>query len=321
MSAPPQRQVVVPPERVDVVAQSTAPAPIGLSKYFPTLRRNQTEAPKVASTGRFTWFGLRPKAGGTQVYTTDARVALNRPSPEPTALPVALQVPSDPAVTPTGGEAELPPESPSKPTASPTASTTPVGADPLAEAPAQVPDFGGTPSKPGEDEVNPLPPAAEPASPVVAAPPVVNRMPALPAIDPRERPQLASPQPVQPSPAFDAAPEPNFGKTGDQQAVKAVPQPADPNKPAEAPVPAMYSTHHHSAKAQKTVFASPQVAPTPQAQPSPQAKPTPQGLASPQSCEETTCQYHKWKKPCFCKLFRKMFKQGEYATPPVTMAH
>jgi hypothetical protein len=322
--APPQHQVAVPPERTDVFAQSTTTSsPVGLSKYFPGLRRNPADSPRFAATSRFSWFGLRPK-GNTQVYETDARVALNRPTPEPTALPVALQVPTDRAVRPTSAETILP-ASPMQPSASPANPSQPGGSDPLAVGPAQVPDFGGTPSKPGEDEVNPLPPAAEPGTPAAVA----YRMPELPAIDPRERPQLANPQPSEPNPAPNPAPEPVFGQTADNKAVKAITRPTDPfqaSGSSEAMLPASYSTHHHSEKAQKTtVYASPQGAPsptpTPPAKPAPQAKPTSPGLASPQSCEETTCQYHKWKKPCFCRLFRKIFKQGEYATPPVTMAH
>ncbi len=314
--APLQRQVAVPPERTELVAQ-TATSPVGLSKYFPSLRRNQTESPKIASSSRFTWFGLRSKGTTQQIYTTDARASLNRVGPEPTALPVSLQVPTDNAVTPTSAEA-VTSGSPRSATETPKS----VGSDTLAGAPSRALDFGGIPSKPGEDEVNPLPPAAEPAAPPTAS---VNRMPELPAIDPRERPRLGDPAPNLASTAPNPNQEPALAQTSDDHAVKAITGPADPTSMTaspEATVPASYSTHHHSAKAQKTVLASPQGLPSPPPpKPTPQAKPSPQGLATSQSCEETTCKYHKWKKPCFCRLVRKILKQGEYANPPVTMAH
>src|SRR6185312_7599434 len=109
--APPQTQVAIPATGRQVVAVEPDAKPEGLAKYFPGLHRTPTEAPKLAARYRPSWFGLRPPKV-SQVYTTDARVGLNRPMDEPTTLPVALQVPTergvaDRAVTPTKPEQQV----------------------------------------------------------------------------------------------------------------------------------------------------------------------------------------------------------------------
>ena len=302
--APPQSVLAPTNSRPVSAAESTPkPKPEGLARYFPGLQRNSTETPRVAARYRPTWFGLRPnKVVETQTYMTDARAGLGHPGPEPTSLPVALQVPTDRAVTPTNAESARPEPSSNSP-AKEVASSKSTLPDPLASG---LPDFGGKPSGPGEDEVNPLPPAAEPGTPAAVA----GRMPELPAVDPRERPRMDPPKSEE-------------GSSSDEKAVKATVPPADPLEPTS------YSTQPTNQTAKPievptpstTVLASPQSAPREHvhkskakspARPSPQVTPTSQVKPTPQS--EAT---HAWKRPCVLKrLIHKSCKPGEcvYAT-------
>ena len=320
--APPQKLVAAAPAR-SADAEEPAARPDGLARYFPALRRTNPEPPKVATRHRPTWFGLRPnpnKVVGTQTYMTDARAGLNRPGAEPTALPVALQVPSergfaDRAVTPTNAESIRPATAP-RSTGSEDSSTPP-GRDLVASSTPGIPDFGGKPSRPGEDEVNPLPPAAEPNAPAAVA----SRMPELPTIDPRERPTTPGPE---------AKAEPVDVATQDEQAVKAATPPVGPD-PLDSTQPVSYSTEPTTqvAEASKgpapapetTVSATPQtIPPKPHTHVKPSAvKPTSQVKPSPQS--EAAPASHAWKRPCLRRLIRKVCKLGEYANPPTAAPH
>ena len=277
------------------VATGTASKSEGLARYFPGLKRVATEPPKVAARHRPTWFGLRPNKGaGTQTYMTDARAGLNQGVPEPTALPVALQVPTDRAVTPANAEA-VQPDPPARSSANDAGSSPPPGRD---SPSSDIPDFGGKPSAPGEDEVNPLPPAAEPGPPAAA----VERTPQLPMVDPRDRPS------VDPT-------NPTAGPPSDEKAVQAANQPADPLEPTSGSAqPTTQVAKPIEIQAPpKPVLASPQSAPP---KPSSQVTPTSQVKPSPQS--ETT---HAWKRPCLRRLIRKVCKLGEYANPPTAAPH
>ena len=250
---------------------------------------------------RPTWFGLRPKPA--QVYTTDARAGVNRYNgSEPSTLPVALQVPTDTAVTPTNAET--------------------IRTDVPATAP--VPDFGGKPSKPGEDEVNPLPPAAEPGTPAAIA----NRMPEVPAVDPLAAPKVETPEPSAANPAVKAAAV--VAPTADDKTVQVNSSSSDASRPAglpEATMPASYGVaqvdtktittgHHH--KATSAVMATPQSDPKPPVTPTSQAKPSEQS----ETCtEKNCCEGQGWKRPCLRRLVRRVCKMGEFASPPTAAPH
>jgi hypothetical protein len=195
--APPQRTVAsTVPTSTPASNPSQSPSPFepndpaskpaGLAKYFPGLQRTAAEPPKVVARYRPTWFGLRPnpttvKPALPTTYMTDARAGLNQPGSELSTLPVALEVPSpkpstDRAVTPATVEQPI----------------TGSSVNPSAPSP------GMKPMKPGDDEVNPLPPAIEPGNQPNA---VVNPMPEIPAVDPITVPKPADSQ----SPKSDAA--------------------------------------------------------------------------------------------------------------------
>ena len=170
--APPQRQVMLTANTSNAPTDPAAPRQ-GLAKFFPGLNRSQTpaEAPPLATASaapkaryRPTWFGLRPpkETSVPQTYMTDAREQLTTArgprrrrcrsrsrfppiGPRPTGWS-RRPTPRRPPIRAT--------RRPSNPLESPvTASTSPATLD-----------FGGKPARPGEDEVNPLPPAAEPTS-------------------------------------------------------------------------------------------------------------------------------------------------------------
>ena len=253
---PPQRMVSLPPERIDsslVAASST-----GLAKYFPGIRKGSVEAPRLAGSARPSRLFSR-RSRSSQIYTTDARPGLGQApgsvlGAEASALPVAIQMPTDPtsdaAVQPTRGEA--------------TSDRTPTAGSGLSDGP---PLFPGTASAPA-DEVNPLPPAAESHADEVVAPRAAlgdddqefnplppaaepgrddtfaRRKPEVPEFDPRERPRLTSgtttaidpqdPKP-EPSPKLDEpAPEPS--PTPDEPAAKPEPEPTSaPGPKADEP--------------------------------------------------------------------------------------
>ena len=323
--APTQVEVpaATPADRVDgSIVASSAPAAgtraegEGLSRYFPNLRRNQADPVKVASAPRASWFGLRkPKV--SQVYTTDARVDWNRKPFEPSLLPVALQIPTDRAVTPTSAE-------------TPAAST---GDAPAASASAalEIPAGSiGTEPKPVTTDVA----APTPSLPVAGVPSRNGLgMPEVPPVDPRERPRMAAvgasllettasapapaPAPTPAEPKADA--EAGAPRDGDSKAVQAITPAASPTNPLGLPevtLPAAYFRHETMAvpsptrpSTQGPVYASPQIQPTPQAKPSPQAHPSPQSGVKPVAAVKG------WKQNCVCRTFRKICKIGEFAKP------
>jgi hypothetical protein len=269
---------------------------------------------------------------------TDARAGLNNPATasEPSTLPVALQVPapqpsSDRAVKPANVEQPINP--------------TPENSQSVA-----IPDFGGQPSKPGEDDVNPLPPAIEPSNPSTA---VASRMPDVPDVDPQEKKGSSKPSEAamvadSPTPAPMTPPTPTAPNDG--QAQKAITRPPSANIPPGLPEPTVPASYVPGLVASETVGfhkltqnkvlaspqtppkPSPQVAPSPQARPSPQVKPTsqavptslskpsPQASPSAQSCESTPTAT-TWQRPCLRRLVRKVCCLGEYANPPTAAPH
>ena len=294
--APAQRVVALTAVRSGVVADPSAPKPEGLARYFPGLRRGSSEAPKVAARYRPTWFGLRPSSSppatpaslGTQTYVTDARQQLNRSAPEPTVLPVALQVPSERAssdrrVTPTTAEGP-PDDQPLPPNWAIDRMVRPTSGSASPATPAPSLDLGGKPAAPGEDEVNPLPPATEPAPGQVAE--GTAGTPPVPSVEPPAARPVAEPSASTPPPA-EASPASNSPTTQATQATSPAPV-----KPTSA-----------------RVLASPQgeaPEPTLMVGPSPQA-----GAPTAKT----------WKRPCFRRLVRKVGKLGEYANPPTAAPH
>jgi hypothetical protein len=341
--APPQRTVAVATETKPTEAEPTAKAE-GLAKYFPGLARAPVAPPKTVSRYRPTWFGLRPNKE-TQVYTTDARAGLNQKvGPEPTTLPVALQVPTerrtaDGAVAPTAAEAAGPRKPSSRVSDIGVLATT--GNDP--ESAVKQTDFGGTPSKPGEDEINPLPPAAEPGSAAALA----NKMPELPAVDPLQQVKVAGPEPAatvtgpKSDPLAAIAPE-----TRDSAPANPPSNPIPASGLPEPTFPASYTTQstqpapvQNPAAPQASVQASaaPAQAPSPgktkfceamkswvrshHVLASPQSEPVSCVTASPQSDVCPACGHHEWKRPCLRRLVRKSFNLGEFADPPTAAPH
>jgi hypothetical protein len=288
---------------------------------------------------------------------TDARPWLNKPALDTATLPVSLEVPvpipapkpaTDHAVAPTSAEQPMSPSvSNTNPATWPTENTsTPVLAS------NAIPDFGGRPSKPGEDEVNPLPPAIEPGSQPTAA---VSRMPEVPPVDPQGPSQPANPVTAQPI-AVSPVPASATLAPSDLNALKAITPVTNssvtPGLP-EATVPASYASSliaseavgFHKSSAGK-VLASPQstVKPTSQAAPSPQSppkprpqiKPTGQSLPVPTSLSKPSPQATTttaspqsggtpaattWQRPCLRRLVRKVCHLGEYADPPTAAPH
>lgn len=299
--APPQRQVSLPPEREESPTGSTAST--GLSKYFPGLRRNPVDPLNVAGASRPARFSFARRSKGTQVYTTDARSGLNPGMAGASMLPVAIQVPSDrasdAAVTPARAEQ----------VATPTDLNTPAPApDPeksvaKAEAPPILADTAGNPPGAGAEESHSLPPAEVPeARP--AGPAVVNRMPELPAVDPRERPRLSSPA------VYGASTNPQgppiTGQKSDDQATKAFPA-----TPESSDLPILTAlcrkvrgtAHNHPT----AVLASPQSLPAPHPQPTQQVapSPSPQFLETSHTCVCENCGAKIGKKPCLLKRMGK----------------
>jgi hypothetical protein len=309
-TAPPQRTVSMTPDGSVAAADPVAPR-FGLSKYFPALTKKEADAPVLASTKpRPTWFGLRPsKPAATVTYMTDTREQLNRSGPLPTSLPVSLQVPSnrvaaDRQVTPTSGETISPAPTQAQNTDG-DAATKP--SEEVVATSSRPIDFGGEPSKPGEDEVNPLPPAAETGTPAT----VVNRMPPTPSIDP-----LSSPSTDRPASSSGS----DDKSASDDQTIKASTPPVETTSPV-APEPPKQPTTQVVTAPQvvtptSTVYASPQgppPKPTSQIIPSSQAKPSPQGA----SATDT----NHWQRPCLRRLFRRVCKMGEFASPPTAAPH
>jgi hypothetical protein len=310
---------------------------MGLSKYFPGLRRDPAETPNVTSASRpaWSWFARRPTP--TQVYMTDARSGLNQGMAEASALPVSLQVPSsrasDSAVTPANGERLTQSSDP----IAPTTSSDPEKSAARPDGPPLLTDFVENPPRQGNLESNPLPPAdrAEP-DPTTAA---VNRMPEIPPVDPRERPRLSSTA----GPAASTVPgdRSTAGQKSDNQAMKAVPATPGSAVLSDAPEPTltaffrkMGSTvrgtpHYHPT----TVLASPQSLPSPQVvlkqkpRPSPQVAPSPQVKPSAQvieTCHDCVCENcgaKICKKPCFLKRWRKAIFQGGTTTIAASPQH
>ncbi len=307
--SPPQRAVTLTAGQPDAVIDP-APRRIGISKYFPDLLKKAPKTPQttvVATKPRLTWFGLRspkPAVTPTTTYMTDTREHLNRSDNVPTALPVALQVPTDrPAsesdrMVKAAGAENVADQAPSRPI------------DDQANAAPSVPDFGGKPARPGEDEVNPLPPAAEPGTPEA----IVNRMPQIPAVDPLSNPPA---EPKAPEPASSAV-----VAASDDQAIKASTPPDDTKppvegpKPVEAPKPATSQIVETSKIASPTppVYASPQSSPP---KPTVVVKHAPHVKASPQGAAFS----ETWKRPCLRRLVRKVCKIGEFADPPTAAPH
>ncbi len=289
-ASPPQTQVMLPPERAGSsagVADLGAPANqvpdrvnSGIARYFPSLAR-ATSAPAPASTSiltqgnnrPFSWFGLR-KDRPSQIYTTGVRVPAGQAGPEPTLLPVALQVPArtgDGAVLPTS--AEVPAAAPGDDLALPGPSATPEvlpsPSAPAIDPPAAPKDSPPSPTEPpAADPKAPEPPAPTPPAPLLdVVPPritasdpspgggteAVAGVPARPdgAVDVRERSRLRSFADLQPSPAPAATvaiasprpPSPTIPASPDDRPSQAAP-PIDPTKPLTLPdatLPASYS--------------------------------------------------------------------------------
>ncbi len=201
--APPQRQVMLPSGSDD--AKVAAGSPAGLSKYFPGLSRSGADAPGVVATKtRPSRFGFARRAKPNQIYTTDARAGLDGGMVEASALPVAIQLPtenlSDRAVTPTHAEAPLAQSEPPKP-------------EGPADAQSSSPELGVADAE------------TSPTVPVVA-----NRMPGVPAANPVGVASSASS--VTPSKAIEPEKEPTGSPQPDAETAKAAPAPA----PAAAPV-------------------------------------------------------------------------------------
>jgi hypothetical protein len=321
--APPQRQVSLPPEREETPATSTAP--VGLAKYFPGLRRNPAEPTNVATEARPAWFSFTRRQKPTQVYTTDARAGLSKNMTQVTALPVAIQVPSDRA-----SDTAVTPARVEKTTAtSDLNAPAPASDAEKSAAKADMPPLGTvvaatTPPGTGDKGNNSLPPAEGPDT-APAGPVAANRMPDLPPVDPRERPRLASPA-VYGTSSGPLVQSPN-GQKSDDQALKAIPSTAwssTSDDSTDLPILTAFfrkvrgTTHTHST----TVLASPQSLPSPQAKPSPQVAPRPPVKPSPQVIETThNCVCENCgakiggKKPCILKRMRKAIFQGETAAP------
>ena len=309
-TAPPQRAVSLTPDGTLAAADSAAPR-FGLSKYFPGLAKNQAETPTLASAKpRPTWFGLRPaKPAATVTYMTDNREHLNRSGPSPTSLPVALQVPSDRMtadrqVTPTSGETISQP--PSQARVSDGDAATKPSEEVVATSSRPI-DFGGEPSKPGEDDVNPLPPAAETGTPAA----VVNRMPPTPSIDPMSSPSAERQASISGS---------DDNSASDDQAIKASAPPVEATSPVAPDVPKPTSKQAVVTPQVVTptskVYASPQ---GPAPDPAKHVHPTSQAKPSPQSASATDT--HHWQRPCLRRLVRRVCKMGEFADPPAAAPH
>jgi hypothetical protein len=320
--APPQRQVTLPPEREETPVASAAPT--GLSKYFPGLRRNPVETPSPAAASRPTWFSFNRRPKPTEVYMTDARSGLTQGMTQASALPVAIQIPSDRAadssVTPARAETVtassdlVAPTSPSAPVAN-SASKGDVP-PPLTGSAATPPGPG-----PGDQAANPQLPADDLGA-GLAANPAVNRMPELPPVDPRERPRLSSMTEIT-APAGLMAQSPQAQKS-DNQATKAVPAASDSATSAESPEPTTLAGFFHKLGSKgratphlqpTTVLASPQSVPSPQSAPKPKVQPSPQVTETSHACVCENCGAKIGKKkPCILKRMRKAIFQGETAT-------
>ncbi len=290
--APTQVEVAsLPADRADRAAFGTV-EPQGLSKYFPGLRKGTPEPAQVASKDRPSWFGPRKTKAPAQTFTTDTRAGLDRrlSSAEPSLLPVALRVPTDPSVTTTAAE-DL-------------KSTPAVNPEPVA---AEA-------SKPSKDDLDPMPPGAR-----SDAEKPIDRMPEMPAIDPRKELVPATETAPAASEKREEAPADDLKKQADEKARQAVPATADPTRPLGLPDPMMPASYvrretmsapehvHHShadAPSPGPVLASPQVQPSSRVAPSPQAGPKPVAAVP------------KWKQNCLCTLIRKTCKFGEFAKLP-----
>ncbi|WP_435010395.1 hypothetical protein P12x_001659 [Tundrisphaera lichenicola] len=336
-SAPPQQQVSLPPEGSETSVASTSP--LGLSKFFPGLRRNSTVVPKVEPSSRTSWFAFNRRPKPTQFYMTDARTSLGQGSSVAagaTMLPVAIQVPSekasDAAVTPARVEQDVP--------ASDLAPPAPfVEMDKMAN-PAPVAPAGqqlasselDRPSSTGENA--PIPPSAElpaPESGVI----VVNRMPTVPEVDPidESRPSISKPigSPVEVKLTKDDV------RKSDDQARQAIPPIVDPASALEETEPTILAAFlhkigvkHHTSPHVHTpmALASPQSAPSPQAKPVIQvvakhkhkpiakAKVTPTSQVQPtaqapaHTCVCDNCGAKIGKRPCILKRMKSKLFHG-----------
>ncbi len=336
-SAPAQSQVLLPPERTVGATASTGPDRDGqgLSRYFPNLKKPTPGPVAVATTGRPSRFGLRKGRTG-QVYTTDARVQLGRGGEVPIPLPVALQVPTaDRAVTPTSGDvaAPTPPLPPIDPTAdefdpaslpAPAASTSTSDPSP---APAPAADPAPKTTGPLLDVEGPRVAAPEPAQAVAAPSPnpteatrtvadepaqPAQAEPALSPPETRERPRLETMAAVQVVAPREAVPSPTVPKTPDDQAESKAAAPIDPTKALTLPDPSM-PTSYSATTDGSTVAAK--LHRESHVHPSAQVAPTAQSVAKPAAPAKT------WKRPCLRRAVRKVWKLGEYATPPTAAPH
>jgi hypothetical protein len=219
---------------------------------------------------------------------TDAREHLNRSGPMPTALPVALQVPTE------RGSADG--------QVTTTAAETPA-IRPQAES-SSAPDLSseGKPTSTVE--------LAEPKEAVAAVEPE-RSTPPIPAVDPeatKEASRSPETSPVEPAPDEEAV----LASLAEAKTPPAPPKADTPPKPTNqvaetiakaGPVAAIYPsaqgaepahTHH--------IHTTSKVKPTPQ--------------ASAVADEAKT-----WRRPCLRRLVRRVWKIGEFANPPTAAPH
>ena len=297
--APPQRQATFPVARADQTVEPAAPRQ-GLARYFPGLTRTQAEPTRVAASRTApTWFGLRkPRpelAPMSRTYMTDAREHLDRSGPMPSVLPVALQVPTQPAsadrqVKMTAGES---------PAASSSSGASSAASDNASKAKPTVAVDLAEPTNPIASSV-----AVEPERP----------MPPIPAVDPLDRPETAEGadrsevSSVEPAPDDEAvlASRAEAGTTLASAEAETSPKPT--NQLAET-----------SAKTGSVAV----VLPSPQgAEPAHthhihttlKVKPTPQASAGAGEAKA-------WRRPCLRRLVRRVGRLGEFADPPTAAPH
>ncbi len=353
-TAPRQVQVAMAPEDDGLIASSPSKVEKrGLSRYFPGLGQassslasvgpaatlpsrastNDAKSNVLGNTGRPSWFGFR-KPRPPQTYLTDARSSELRSSAEPSLLSVALQLPtakvSDKSVTPTSVDLSENPAGavaganpvPSNPDSS-TAETSPLS--------TTEPQLVVAPITADSKEVKP-PAEVQPAVPSEA---ISERSEdasvEVPTNDPRERPRLAVDSPISaPMPEANPAAEEQKAtdriaskptdpsevpSSGEVNAAKVVPSPADPSNSLGLPpatVPTSYLRHNSVA-----VRGSDQAPQPPPVLASPQVEAAPRSVkAAPTAASKKT-----WRRPCLRRLIRRIGKLGEFANPPTAQPH
>ena len=244
-------------------------------------------------------------AAAEPISTTEPQLAV-KPFGSPTPEPAASK--SVPSLAPEATANSPEPAEASKPTEDkkPAVTDQPSMTDQLAE-----------PSKPA-DPVDPPTVTERPAEPTP------------PAVDPRERPRLNDlSQAASTAPKADSQPAPEpaavatrTGASGsgepDPRAVKAAPSVADPDRSLGLPpvtVPASYTQHNsvavrgsYQTSQPGPILASPQFETA--------ARSTPQSSAA-QPASSTTA----WQPPSVRRLVRRMWKLGEFASPPTAKPH